>query len=197
MRNSTSPRPLHDQELPFLERPAHFPFSTGSDIFDAFRQKQWEFCTPVFKYDMRSYFDKEYVLPIIESEKIVMGGSSVIYRIWLMTGYDELKPPTDIHEDAGPKNNTYVIKSYRTRNARKYYTAEKKAIMRLWNGASPPRNIVGYYCSFIQDDKYYALLEYMDSGTLEGFMKDVSPLRGLGDMTKFWENLFGLIRGLI
>ena len=187
---------LQDQKLPFLERPAHFPFSTGSDIFDAFRQKQWEFCVPVFKYDMRSYFDKECVLPIIESEKIAMGGSSVIYKIRLMTEYDELEPPTDIHEEAGPKNNTYVIKSYRTRNARNYYTAEKKAIMRLRNGAGPPQNIVGYYGSFIQDEKYYALLEYMDRGTLEGFMKDVSPPRGLSDMTKFWDNLFGLIRGL-
>ena len=187
---------LQDQKLPFLERPAHFPFSTGSDIFDAFRQRQWEFCVPVFRYDMGSYFDRELVLPIIESEKIAMGGSSVIYKVRLMVEYDELEPPRDIHGKAVPENHTYIIKSYRTRNARHYYTAEKKAIMRLRNGASPPPNIVGYYGSFIQDDKYYALLEYMDSGTLEGFMKDVSPPRGLSDITKFWDSLFGLIRGL-
>lgn len=186
---------LQDQKLPFLVRPAHFPFSTGSDLFDAFRQKQWEFCAATFRYDMHNYIDKEYILPIIKKERLAVGGSAVIYKVTFLEEYNQLEPPRNRDKDPSSKRNTFILKSYRTHSAEKYYTAEKKAFMRLRNGTELPENIVGYYGSFVQDNKYYGLLEYMDRGTLEDFMEDVPPPSSM-NIIKFWDHIFGLIRGL-
>ena len=187
---------LQDRKLPFLVRPAHFPFSTGSDFFDAFRQKQWEFCVPTFEYDMHNYIDKECILPVVKSERIAKGDCAAIYKIALLPEYNLLEPPAHMHKECISKTDTYALKSYRTRNAEKEFKAERKAFMSLRNGMQLPRNIVGYYGSFIQDNKYYALLEYMDGGTLEDFMAVVPPPSDSNDIIKFWECMFGLIRGL-
>ncbi|KAL6721390.1 hypothetical protein ACLMJK_000493 [Lecanora helva] len=187
---------LQDQKLPFLERPSHFPLSTSLDLFALFRGKQWEFCVPHFRFDMHSHLDRECILPIVQNERLGAGGSSVISKVVLFPEYNELESLSETNEDFNLKNDTYVLKSYRTRNAKEYYTAEKKAIMRLRNGAKPPENIVEYYGSFIQDGKYYALLEYMDRGTLESFMEDIQPPSSSIDAVNFWESLLGLSRGL-
>lgn len=145
---------------------------------------------------MHNYLDEECVLPIIEKEKRAVGSSAVIYKISLLPEYNELEPPIDADEEPRSESNTFIMKSYRTRNAEKYYNAEKKAYMRLQNGKEPPQNILGYYGSFIQGKQHNALLEYMDRGTLEGYMQDVLPPSIANNIVTFWESIFGLILGL-
>ena len=186
---------LNDQKLPFLARPTNFPISS-SDFFDAFNQRQWAFCVGNLKYGMHVHLETHRILPIIESEKIGSGGSAVIYKIKVLDEYNELEPSRDIRKGANLKNDVYILKCYRTRDAEKHFTAERKAFKRLTNGLSLPANIVGYYGSFVQDNTCYGILEYMDRGTLEKYMQDViPPVRG-EDILAFWKNMFGLIRGL-
>ena len=187
---------LKDQKLPFLARPTNFPASTTADFFDAFKQKQWEFCVESLKNDMHVYLEKDRILPIIESEKIALGGSAVIYKITVLKEYNELEPSKDTRKEANLKNGVFILKCYRTRDAEKHFTAEKKAFKRLRNGLAPPTNIVGYYGSFVQDNRYYGILEYMDGGTLEKYMQGVDPPGSGEDILALWKNMFGLIRGL-
>jgi serine/threonine protein kinase len=52
------------------------------------------------------------------------------------------------------------------------------------------------YGSYIHGDNYNIILEYADKGTLEEYFRRESPPSRGGDIIKFWEGLFQLIKGL-
>jgi serine/threonine protein kinase len=57
-------------------------------------------------------------------------------------------------------------------------------------------SIIKYYGSYTHGNEFNILLEYADKGTLEEYFQTESPPSRGGDIIKFWENLFQLIKGL-
>lgn len=83
---------LSDNHLPFYERPQSFPpsSSTAPDFFEAFFDRQWEFCTPDFEQNMNKNFEAKEILPIISKQELAGGASANIYEIELHEEYNLL-----------------------------------------------------------------------------------------------------------
>lgn len=86
-------RALRDQTLPYRTRPEDFP-DTTPDIFDAFKQAQWQFCAQNLDYIMNNRFRDEEIIPFVHREKIGDGGSAVVYKIVVHEDYNKLRPQT-------------------------------------------------------------------------------------------------------
>ena len=187
---------LQDTKLPFGSPPSSFPRSADHNLFEPFQQRQWEFCCPTFIYDMRSHYESERILPITRRENIASGGSAIIYRICIEEEYNDIYPPKWKERGDAKGQNTFVLKSYRTRDAEKYFEAERKAYMMLRHASEPAPNIVAYFGSYFQDERYNAILEHMDMNSLEEYMKTVKPPAEARDIIALWEGLFGIARAL-
>lgn len=187
---------LQDTKLPFDSVPSHFPKSADGDLFKCFRERQWEFCCPTFSYDMQIHFQPERILPIIGRERITSGGSAIIYKVHIEDGYNDLKHSKWKERGNVKDQNTFVLKSYRTREAQKYYETERKAYMMLRHASEPAPNIVAYLGSYYQNERYNAILEYMNVGSLEEYMKTVTPPFEARHIISVWEGLAGIARAL-
>ena len=89
---------LRDHQLPFLEKPAHFPTDPDDPTFWAsFYEKQFAFCAHHFRYN-ENYTKLEdlCILPIISKEMLRSGGSAAIYKITLHPYYDQLSSAAEI-----------------------------------------------------------------------------------------------------
>lgn len=85
---------LRDTQLPFLEKPSHFPTDPNDPRFwESFYEKQFAFCAHIFRYN-ENYTKLEdlCILPIISKEVLGQGGSAAIYKIKLHPSYDQLNP---------------------------------------------------------------------------------------------------------
>lgn len=85
---------LRDGKLPYHTRPDDFPCTTP-DIFQEFKNAQWQFCASKLEYGMDYRFKEEDILPIIRKEKIGEGGSAIIYKIVVDEEYNSLLPRGD------------------------------------------------------------------------------------------------------
>jgi serine/threonine protein kinase len=102
-----------------------------------------------------------------------------------------------IYQDPGYRYaNTYVLKTYRFKDAKDKYDTEVKAFRALRAGGSVGKCIIGFYGSYEQDGSYNILLEYADRGTLEHYLwRTPSPTTG-DDIYKFWGAFFNVIKAL-
>lgn len=91
-------------------------------------------------------------------------------------------------------NNTFVLKSYRTRDAEEYYTNEVSAFRKFWD-AGEEVSIIGFHGSFVQNGSYNLVLEHADRGSLEDYFHTAPPYSE-DDIIKFWRGLFGVLHGL-
>ena len=85
---------LRDPQLPFLEKPAHFPTDPNDPTFwQSFYQEQFTFCAHHFRHS-ENYTTLEdlCILPITAKEVLGSGGSAAIYKIKLHPHYDDLNP---------------------------------------------------------------------------------------------------------
>ena len=82
---------LRDQKLPYRTKPDDFPFTTP-DIFEHFKNEQWQFCASKLEYGMNDRFKEEDILPITHKEQIGAGGSAIIYKIVIDGSYNLLRP---------------------------------------------------------------------------------------------------------
>lgn len=92
--------------------------------------------------------------------------------------------------------NTYVLKTYRLKDAKDNYQREVKAFKALMNGGSLGKSIIGFYGSYEQNGSYNVLLEYADLGTLEDYLQKTSPPTTGEDIRRFWHALFNVIKAL-
>ena len=92
--------------------------------------------------------------------------------------------------------NTYVLKTYRFRDAKDNYETEVKAFRALMPGGALGKSIIGFYGSYEQDGSYNVLLEYADRGTLEDYLQNTPPPTTGDDIHMFWSALFNVIRAL-
>lgn len=87
---------LGDRYLPFLNQPRNFPVSTGyPNFWDLFHRQQWRFCAPELRPQSDRYFDKDYILPIIQKQRIGSGGNAIVYKIAVHEAYNKLVSETD------------------------------------------------------------------------------------------------------
>src|SRR2546423_9385737 len=92
--------------------------------------------------------------------------------------------------------NTYVLKTYRSKDAKEHYNSEVRAFKALMHGDSLGKSIIGFYGSYIQDGTYNVLLQYADRGTLEEYLATTpSPTTG-EDIYRMWSGVFNLIKAL-
>lgn len=92
--------------------------------------------------------------------------------------------------------NTYVLKTYRFKDAKDYYEAELSVFKGLMVQESLAKNVIGFYGSYEQNGLYSILLEYADVGTLEDYLQRTSSPTTGNDIYLFWRSLFNVINGL-
>jgi serine/threonine protein kinase len=91
-----------------------------------------------------------------------------------------------------PNANTFVLKSYPTKEGEGQYTEEVNGFRSIRHADS----IIKFYGSYIHGDRSNIILEFADKGSLEEyFQSETPPSRGV-DIIRFWEGLFQLIKGL-
>lgn len=95
-----------------------------------------------------------------------------------------------------PYANTYVLKTYRYKDAKENYETEVKAFRALMPGGALGKSIIDFYGSYEQDGSYNVLLEYADRGTLEDYLQSTPPPTRGEDIYKFWKALFNVIKAL-
>lgn len=207
---------LRDPRLPFLEKPAHFPIDPNDPTFwDKFYENQFAFCPHYFCYNENSLkLEDHCVLPIISKEVLGHGGSAAIYKIKLHPQYDQLSPDGEavkvisylcsqlmtlqLRKDqaySARPANTYVLKTYNTKDADKYYANEVDAFMKL-SKKGVDENLIKLLGSYKQGDTYNILLEYADRGTLEDFFQTTPPPSLGEEIIVFWSRLFNVIKAL-
>lgn len=189
---------LSDQYLPFKSRPNHFPPSTADpDFFTSFYRRQWEFCARTFEYAIHQQLDEDLILPIIYKKKLGGGGSAVVHQIKLHPAYDKLSRQGHARESSTDQNaHTFVLKTYNTPDAERYYNNEVKGFLDLSNGGAHNASIVGFHGSFVWNGTYNVLLEYADRGTLAQFFDAVQPPSSGEDLLKLWREIFRLLGAL-
>jgi serine/threonine protein kinase len=118
-----------------------------------------------------------------------MPGSNLIAeKRWTLTDY--------MQDPSYQYANTYVLKTYRFKDAKENCETEVKAFRALMSSGSLGKSIIGFFGSIEQDGSYNVLLEYADGGTLEDYLqKTPSPTTG-HEICKFWSAFFNVIKAL-
>lgn len=95
--------------------------------------------------------------------------------------------------------NTFVLKTYISKDAEKDYTNEVAAFQRLkgHKNLKDASYVIGYYGSFVHGETRHILLEYADKGDLERYFMQVVPPDNGEDILSFWEGMFNIVRALM
>lgn len=208
---------LHDEHLPF-KSDDDFPVLPGGGTFwKDFDAEQWRYTVKKLRYSLESVeFKPKVILPIASIDELSKraGATAVVRKVKVHAQYDAILPKTtsqsQLKKLVWPSNqfpsilkanvaqrltndlNTYVIKSYHSRNASRYFNSEVDAFKVLNRQPQPPANIVGFYKAFRQNDSYHIVLQYANVGTLEDyFEKCERPTLGR-DILDLWTSLFRL-----
>jgi hypothetical protein len=91
-----------------------------------------------------------------------------------------------------PNANTFLLKRYPTKGAEHCYNQKINGFRSVRQADS----VIKFYASYIHGENYNILLEFADKGSLEEYFRRESPPSRGGDIIKFWEALFQLIKGL-
>ena len=90
---------LRDSQLPFLEKPTHFPIDPEDPKFwESFYVTQFELCAHHFhRNENYNKIEDPCILPIISKDFIGSGGSADIYKVTLHPYYDKLGKAADFY----------------------------------------------------------------------------------------------------
>lgn len=91
-----------------------------------------------------------------------------------------------------PNANTFMLKRYPTKEGETDYLKEVNGYRSVKHADS----IIKFFGSYIHGNERNVLLEYADKGSLEDFFRSETPPSHGGEIIKFWEGLFSLIKGL-
>lgn len=94
------------------------------------------------------------------------------------------------------RRNTFVLKTYRTEDARKYYENESDAFKHLRHNGRPPANIIAFYGGYELHNTYNIILEYADGGNLNHYMKRTPPPVSPEELSTFWSEFFNILNGI-
>jgi hypothetical protein len=205
---------LSDSALPFdpASPPSKWPIDTEDPEFlRKFCDAQWKFCTPEMGQPfIDRHFESDRILPITFKETLKTGGSAAVSLITVHPSYNKLikedekkvRDPHELsysrrrritcHKKLDENANTFVLKTYFTSDAEKYYNTEVGAFRVIGQNSS----IIGFRGSFTRGDTYNMLLEYADKGTLEDFFRTEDPPTDGEEIIQFWQALFQIIDAL-
>lgn len=82
---------LNDRKLPFEHRPNSFPTTAlaDKDLWAAFDETQWMFCTPHLSYAINKRWHPRTILPFLSKESLSSSGSSAVtYRVDVHPAYN-------------------------------------------------------------------------------------------------------------
>ncbi|OCT53406.1 hypothetical protein CLCR_09508 [Cladophialophora carrionii] len=203
---------LQDGALPFRREAAHlFPvIANNTTFFEAFYQKQWEFCVLPLKYRLDPVvFEDDRILPISLSERLDRrhGSSASVHKIVVHGDYDAL----DRGQAPQSIPHVYALKSYYPTAAddrdpngdndlprpKDYYDAEVEAFRRLNDSGEPAPNLIGFYGAFTQSNSRHIILQYANVGTLEDYWKKVEPPKLGRDILTLWSKVFEVCNALV
>ncbi|KAL8842972.1 MAG: hypothetical protein Q9176_002275 [Flavoplaca citrina] len=188
---------LRDDLLPFLAKPQHFPTDPNDATFwESFYEKQFAYCPHFFRHNENYRLEDLLILPITTKEVIGRGGSATLYKIKLHPYYDKLLRHKQSHTLGDRPTNTYVLKTYDTKDASKYFDNEVDAFKKLATKDHKDQSLIRYFGSYKQGDTHNVLLEYADLGTLEDYFKKTTPPSLDEDIVMFWGRLFNVLKAL-
>ena len=98
--------------------------------------------------------------------------------------------------DQNRQARAFALKVYRGINARKHFETETLAYQRLKGHKLRVENIVQFYGGYIQDGKYFLILEYADSGSLEDVFQQIEKPSTGQEILDFWNEMFGITQAL-
>ncbi|KAF4633133.1 hypothetical protein G7Y89_g4984 [Cudoniella acicularis] len=187
---------LSDRRLPFdpSRPPAELPAVDDDPTFlERFCEKQRMYCVPIFDGHMlHKNFGRQRFLPITSKEPREIEGQAQRYIITLYGPHNRLIPPAQAQQMNAANANTFVLKRYPGKEHEAVYREEVNGFRSVKQADS----IIKFYGSYIHGDEYNILLEFAEKGTLEQYFALESPPSRGGDIVKFWEALFRLIKGL-
>jgi hypothetical protein len=96
-------------------------------------------------------------------------------------------------EHVKPKSNTYFLKTCREKDAQ-YHYKEVEAYTILMRQEDVSCNLALFHGSWVHNQTYHMLLEYVDGGTLMEFFRRTEPPSAAKDKIEFWEKLLELIK---
>lgn len=96
-------------------------------------------------------------------------------------------------ENTGDTDNWFVLKSYRTLDAIKYFENEVEAFRRISRGGQVDPGMVTYHGSFVYHETYNIILEYANRGTLDDYFRTQPPPSTGPGILNFWQNLLKII----
>ncbi|KAF2139612.1 uncharacterized protein K452DRAFT_320254 [Aplosporella prunicola CBS 121167] len=185
---------LRDEKLPFHTKPENFP--EIPDLYQQFYNQQWEFCPYTFVHQANEKIPAHRILPFTQYERCGNGGNASIHRVFLLPDYNKLRPVETTGKNSNLSSqelNTFVVKTYRSRDAEKYYDAEKRAFLKFRRS----ENLIKFYGSFIYNDTYNLILENANGGSLEDYFQKVTPPSTEEDILAFWKRLLGPVTALL
>lgn len=80
--------------------------------------------------------------------------------------------------------------------SRSFHNNEVTAFAHFKKGNYPSAHIINCYGSFIQSEKYCLILEYVDGGNLERYLRETHPPTTPQDRLRFWKSLIGYLKGI-
>ena len=86
----------------------------------------------------------------------------------------------------------FVLKKYKTEEAKKHYDSEVAAFQKL----GPTLSIIEFYGSYIHEDSFNILLEFADKGSLAQYFREEAPPTTGEEIIKFWGSIFMLGQAL-
>ncbi|KAF2085973.1 kinase-like protein [Saccharata proteae CBS 121410] len=184
---------LRDDLLPFVSEPAQFPKAPTRNLFESFRDAQWELCAPRFDGRLDVQYEPDRILPIIKKEKLGEGASAHTYKIILYSWYNQLHGRRQEYRFA----DTFVVKSFRGGDAEEHYNNEKRAFEKLAMSGPQVQSIIGFYGSFFHDGIYNIILEFADKGTLEDYLAIHRPPQRGSEIIEVWRGMFQLILAIL
>lgn len=85
---------------------------------------------------------------------------------------------------------------YRGANAQRHFDTETRGYQKLRDHATVVENIVQFYGGYVQNGKYFLILEYADCGSLEDLFLQVEQPSTGEEILDFWNEMFGIIQAL-
>ncbi|KAM7219499.1 hypothetical protein V8F06_005054 [Rhypophila decipiens] len=197
---------ISDEQLPLVQD--NLPQSLRSPVFkevlDDLYEHQWIFCPMILDYARLTDLElqPDHILPFQHIQEITQGDAAHIFKVKIDKSCNRLHPRDKIRgtplRGEAPADGIYVLKSYHGERYRRLFLNDAKALTTL-HQKTGNENIVGYYGSFIQNDKFNLLLQFANAGSLLDYYHNpqlASPPTSQEEIRQFWRSLLSVLKGL-
>ncbi|KAF4842412.1 PR5-like receptor kinase [Colletotrichum siamense] len=185
---------LSDKSLPLDTTPKSYRDSTYNDVFESFMDMQWKFCPmslylPLGPKPSKRNLLPDVILPISGKEKINPKANEEINTAVLYK--------TELHRLSIQETVPVVFKEYlkASQDSQRLFDNEWAMYSHLREDSFD--HIVRYYGSFSCLGRRTIVLEHAPGGDLLSFFRDRKIPHTDWHRKQFWQNIFGLLEGLV